>query len=87
MKKRNKSGKSFKINSFLRIVKKGQIIKMSYPDVVLRKINQRLERLEVDRAIKISESYYSKIQIEKSTLYSHLAILLSIISFIFSIWK
>ena len=87
MKKRSRSAKDFNVNKFLRLIKKGQIIKTSYPDVNFKKVNQRLERLEIQRTIDISKAYYSKFEIEKSSFYSQLALLLSIIAFVFSIWK
>lgn len=83
MKKRS----NFKVNSFLRIVKKGQIIKIGYPDVNLRKLKSRIDRLEYEKAVDISRAYYTKAQIERGNLNSYLALILSIISLVFSIWK
>ena len=83
MKKRS----NFKVNSFLRIVKKGQIIKIGYPDVNLGKLKSRIDRLEYEKAVDISRAYYTKAQIERSNLYSYLALIVSIISLVFSIWK
>lgn len=80
MKKRNKSLKVFRINNCLRVIKQFQ-------NLNLKKLSQRLQNLEIQRDVDASKLYLYKSNIERTLFYSCLALVISVFSLIFSIWK
>lgn len=66
--------------------KKRSRLKLSYPDINLRKLKSRIEKLEDEKELDILKGHYIRTQVERSNLNSYLALILSITSLIFSIW-